>query len=112
MNIAVSPPSGIAADTATLRADYPHRPFRITHGFVGHPLLSLPRIVELARDLPRDLIEYNGGNAAIDQDPDATPAVDLSPIEVIRQIEHCGAWLVLKRIENSPPYREIGRAHV
>jgi hypothetical protein len=105
MNIAVPPPPGILADAGTLRAHFPHRPFTIAHGFVGHPLLSLPRIVELARDLPRDLIEYNGGNAAIDQDPDATPAVDLPPVEVIRQIEHCGAWLVLKRIENSPPYR-------
>ena len=67
----------------------------------------LPRIAQLASELPRDLIEYNSGKVAISQDPDAIPAVDLDPVEVVRSIETAGAWMVLKRIENSPEYRSL-----
>lgn len=105
MNVVSPIASGITASAPALRNDFPHRPFLTTHTYVGHPLLTLPRIVELARELPRDLIEYSSGNAAIDQNPDATQRVDLQPTEVIRQIETCGAWMVLKHIEKSPPYR-------
>jgi hypothetical protein len=57
--------------------------------------------------LPRDLIEYNSGKVAISQDPDAIPQVDLDPVEVVRSIETAGAWMVLKRVENSPEYRAL-----
>jgi hypothetical protein len=57
--------------------------------------------------LPRDLIEYNSGTVAISQDPDAIPQVDLDPVEVVRSIETAGAWIVLKRVENSPEYRAL-----
>src|SRR5437660_9672436 len=95
----------ITADHDALRRDFPLKPFAIRHKLSGHPLLTLPRIAKLASELPRDLIEYNSGNVAISQDPDAIPAVDLNPIEVVRQIETAGAWMVLKRIENAPEYR-------
>ena len=57
--------------------------------------------------MPRDLIEYHSGKAAISQDPDATPSVDLDPLEVVKRIETAGAWMVLKRVENSPEYRQL-----
>ena len=57
--------------------------------------------------MPRDLIEYNSGKVAISQDPDAIPSVDLDPVEVVKSIETAGAWMVLKRVENSPEYRAL-----
>ena len=97
----------ITADHDALRRDFPLKPFAIRHKLAGHPLLTLPRIAQLAAELPRDLIEYNSGKVAISQDPDAIPSVDLDPVEVVKRIETAGAWMVLKRVENSPEYRRL-----
>jgi hypothetical protein len=97
----------IAAANDALRRDFPLKPFAIRHRLAEHPLLSLPRIAQLAAELPRDLIEYNSGKVAISQDPDAIPTVDLDPVEVVKRIETAGAWMVLKRVENAPEYRRL-----
>src|SRR3954469_9880891 len=97
----------ITADCDALRRDFPLKPFAIRHKLAGHPLLTLPRIAQLAAELPRDLIEYNSGKVAISQDPDAIPSVDLDPVEVVKSIETAGAWMVLKRVEKSPEYRQL-----
>jgi hypothetical protein len=97
----------ITAANEALRRDFPKKPFAIRHKLAGHPLLSLPRIARLAAELPRDLIEYNSGKVAISQDPDGIPSVDLDPVEIVRRIETAGAWMVLKRVENSPEYRAL-----
>lgn len=97
----------ITAAHDALRRDFPLRPFAIRHQLAGHPLLTLPQIALLAATLPRDQIEYNSGKVAIGQDPDAIPSVKLDPVEVVRQIETAGAWMVLKRVEASPAYRKL-----
>ena len=97
----------ITAANEALRRIFPQKPFAIRHKLSGHPLLSLPRIARLASELPRDLIEYNSGKVAISQDPDTIPSVDLDPVEVVKSIETSGAWMVLKRVENSPEYRAL-----
>ncbi|MDB5629271.1 MAG: transcriptional regulator [Tardiphaga sp.] len=97
----------ITASHAALTRDFPLKPFAIRHKLAGHPLLTLSRIAQLASELPRDLIEYNSGKVAISQDPNAIPSVDLDPVEVVKRIETAGAWMVLKRIENSPLYRRL-----
>ena len=107
MNTLTSVAPVITADRDALRRDFPLKPFAIRHKLAGHPLLMLPRIAQLASELPRDLIEYNSGKVAISQDPDAIPAVDLDPVEVVKSIETAGAWMVLKRVENSPEYRAL-----
>jgi hypothetical protein len=86
---------------------FPNKPFAITHDLAGDPLLTLNRIAKLVRELPRDSVEYNSGKVAVSQDPNAVAAIDLSPEEVVRRIETCGAWMVLKRVEQSQPYRTL-----
>src|SRR6188768_2694357 len=107
MNTLTAIAPAITADRDALRRDFPLKPFAIRHKLAGHPLLTLPRIAQLAAELPRDLIEYNSGKVAISQDPDAIPSVDLDPVEVVKRIETAGAWMVLKRVENSPEYRRL-----
>ena len=58
------------ADPKAFTALFPNKTFALKHGFAGNPLLTLPRIVELVRELPRDRIEYNAGSAAISQNPE------------------------------------------
>jgi hypothetical protein len=107
MNTTAAVAPVITAANEALRRDFPSKPFAIRHKLAGHPLLMLPRIAELAAGLPRDLIEYNSGKVAISQDPDSIPSVDLDPVEIVKQIETAGAWMVLKRIENAPEYRQL-----
>lgn len=95
------------ADNDALRRDFPSKPFAIRHMLANHPLLTLQRIAQLAAELPRDRIEYNGGDAAISQDPDKVRSIELDPVEVVQQIQTAGAWMVLKRIESSPEYRRL-----
>jgi hypothetical protein len=107
MNTASEIAPVITAANNALRRDFPLRPFAIRHKLADHPLLTLPRLAQLASELPRDLIEYNSGRVAISQDPDAIPTIDLDPIEVVKRIETSGAWMVLKRVEKSPEYRRL-----
>jgi hypothetical protein len=94
-------------DTAALTQDFPNLPFGLKHHFVGNPLLTLPVLAELVRQLPRDRLEYNSGKAAISQTPETTPTVDLAPEEIVRNIESAGAWMVLKSVEQDPAYRKL-----
>jgi ribosomal protein L16 Arg81 hydroxylase len=94
-------------DPSALTTVYPDATFAIRHGFSGHPLFTLPRIIALLQTLPRDRIEYNSGKAAISQDPTTTPMIDLSPAEIVSRIETCNAWMVLKRVETDPDYRAL-----
>lgn len=97
----------LTADAQAFKTLFPLKPFRINHGLVGDPRLTLPAIIDLLKAMPRDRIEYNSGKADVSQDPKTTPVVDLDPEEVIRQIETAGAWMVLKRIEIIPAYKAM-----
>jgi hypothetical protein len=88
-------------------AQFPLETFGIKHGFGDHPLFKLPAILELVKRLPGDRIEYNSGKAEVNQDPNATPLVDLDPEEIVRKIETAGAWMVLKGIEAAPEYNKL-----
>jgi len=88
-------------------AGFDRRPFRIRHGLAGHPLFALPRLVELSRTLPEELVEYNAGDLPVTLDPDRTPRTGLSIQETIRRIDDCRSWMVLKNVERDPEYRAL-----
>ena len=96
-----------AADSAAFASAFPSLPFAIRHRLASDPLFSLARIVDLVRELPADSIEYNSGKVSIGQDPNAIPVVDLDPAEVVKRIETCGAWMVLKHVDAHPAYRVV-----
>jgi Cupin-like domain len=89
---------------------FPAEPFRIRHHLVGHPLLTLDALASLAGRLDRDRVEYNSGKLKPDQRPDEVPGIDLTPEEVVRRIETCGAWMVLKNVETIPEYATLIRS--
>ncbi|MGE0062298.1 MAG: cupin-like domain-containing protein [Xanthobacteraceae bacterium] len=95
------------ADRVAFAKSFPLQPLAIRHRLADNPLFTLPKIIDLVRELPADSIEYNSGKAAIGQDPGATQLIDLDPAEVVRRIETCGAWMVLKRVEAHPAYRAV-----
>jgi hypothetical protein len=94
-------------DAAAFRAGFDRRPFLIRHRLRNHPLFALPRLLELARVLPGEDIEYNAGDLPMSIASELTPQTGLSVEETIRRIAECRSWMVLKRVEHDPAYREL-----
>lgn len=97
----------VTIDNATAKAKFLKEAFTLRHSLAGHPLFALPRLVELAKSLPGDRIEYNSGKLAIGVRLEDVPRIDKPPEEVIRAIEKDNAWMVLKRVEGHPAYRSV-----
>ena len=115
MQLTMSPPIGtpkahqslLDIDPSEFRANFNRRPFVIGHHLCDHPLFTLPSLLELAKRLPAQNIEYNAGDIPISLEPHLTPHTGLSIDETIRRIEDCRSWMVLKYVEKDPPYREL-----
>ncbi len=88
-------------------ARYPAAPARLRHQLIDHPLLSIERLVELARLLPTASVEYNSGDLPIAQDPAKTPMNGLSAEETVRRIAENKSWIVLKNIEQDSFYSSL-----
>lgn len=100
----------IVIDPETFAGAYPERAFTVRHRLAEHPLLTVERLLDLARRLPAEQIEYNAGDLPIGQDPAATPRTGLSVEETIRRIRECRSWMVLKLVERDPEYRALVEA--
>ena len=97
----------LALENDLVKTKFHRAPFQLKHTLADHPLFKLPRLIELARSMPRDRIEYSSGKVAVDQRPDDIPQIDLPAEEVIRTIEECNAWMVIKGVESDPEYRDL-----
>jgi len=86
---------------------YPEQPGLLGHALCDHPLLQLDALAALAQRIRPVDAEYNRGDVSVGLDPNETPANGLSIAETIRQIEQCGSWMVLKFVEQDPPYRAL-----
>jgi len=94
-------------DADELRACFNRQPQLLPHRLVDHPLFTLPRILELARAMPQELVEYYAGDVPRSVDWHATPRNGLSIPETIERIEHHCSWMVLKRVEVDSEYRAL-----
>jgi quercetin dioxygenase-like cupin family protein len=93
----------VTADPRTFRAYFDKRPFVLDTSLASHPLLSLERIIELARRLPERFVEYNAGELPVSASP-VSPRNGLSAEETLERIETCKSWMVLKRVERDPAF--------
>ena len=104
----MAPVAPVASLLTIERADFDawfgRRPFAVRHELADHPLFAVDRLLELAKALPADRVEYNAGNLPVGLDPAATPMNGLSAEETIRRIAECRSWLVLKNVERDPEY--------
>ena len=94
-------------DTQVLQDNFFERPFAIRHNLVEHPLLKLDRIGELADSLTPGQVEHNMGDVPEVLPGGEAPKLDQEPGEIVRGIETNGAWIVLKRVETDPEYKEL-----
>lgn len=84
--------------------NFDRKPFVIRHHLAAHPLFALERLVALARGLHSGGAEFYAGNVPVYTSPEQTPSTGLTLEETIRRIETCGAWVVLKNVEQDPEY--------
>ena len=94
-------------DAQEFSTDFNRRPFFIDHNLVDHPLVSLPRLIELSRILPEEHVIYHSGEIQPNTRLYGGRKTGLSSEETIRQIEECKSWLVLRYVETDPEYREL-----
>jgi Cupin-like domain len=97
----------VIVDPELAKANFLKRPFRLKHSLADNALFTLPRLVELAKTMPRDAIEYNSGRVAVGAKIEDIPKIDMPVDEVIRSIEKANAWMVIKNVERQPAYRAM-----
>ncbi len=102
----------VEIDPATARSKFLKQAFTLRHTLADHPLFTLPRLVHLAKSMPRDRIEYNSGKVPVGVKPEDVPKIDRSADEVIRSIETADAWMVIKNVEEDPDYRALLKTFV
>ncbi len=83
---------------------YPDQAAKLTHGLVGHPLLTLEALADLAERMPAASVEYNLGKLPLGVRAKDIPANGLTLGETIRTIQTSGSWAVLKNVERDPAY--------
>lgn len=88
---------------------YPAQAGKLTHALTDHPLMTLDALATLAEALPADSVEWNPGALPIGIDPADVPRGQRSVGDTIRQIDSSASWVVLKRIEQDPPYAALLR---
>ncbi|HXK19346.1 MAG TPA: cupin-like domain-containing protein [Polyangiaceae bacterium] len=89
----------------------PMRIQAVRHELMGHPLLELPELVQLAARLePRGLVRRHSGAAKPSTDfhsaPETLPT-QLPALETIKNIEQADAWMALHNIQEDPKYRTL-----
>ena len=89
------------------RAHFNREPFLIRHHLEEHPLFTLPRLIELASRLPATSVRSNAGDTSVNTRLYGGRPTNLPVEEMLRRIEECNAWLVLKFVEQDKEYGEL-----
>jgi hypothetical protein len=94
-------------EAETFRACFNREPFLIKHNLADHPLFTLPRLIELSQRLPADCVRSNAGDTPVNTRLYGGAPTGLPVEEMLRRIEECNAWLVLKFVEQNAEYNEL-----
>ncbi|MDP9385836.1 MAG: transcriptional regulator [Actinomycetota bacterium] len=92
---------------STFADRYGVAPVAVRHHLVGHPLLTVEMLAELADELPPDKTEHNLGNISTVVADAEVPSLGVSAGEVARTIESSRSWLILRNIEIVPRYKAL-----
>jgi Cupin-like domain len=106
----LAPGTKLIEQNEEFRTKFDKYSFAFRHNLVGHPVFELGRLMELAQETqdtrPADLY-YDAGTIDVNQRWDKTPRPEFSARDAIQRIEHCGAWIVLKRADKNPEYGAV-----
>ena len=94
-------------DRETLLPQLNVRSCFVHHRLTDHPLFDMPRLLELARELPQKYVRINSGNVPVSATPAEIPGNGLSMEDSFRHIEDSDTRIMLKKIELVPAYRDL-----
>ena len=100
----------IVTDPEKAKANFNRRSFEVSHRLSSHPLLQLPKLLELAertvRTRPEDLY-FDMGKVRTGQRWDEIPEAEFSAVEAMRQLETSDAWFLFRHAQLDPDYKEL-----
>ena len=104
----VAAPSCIDTSTSEAnRKQFNRQAFEINHQLSDHPLFSIDRLLELAKNMsPADLY-YDAGDIKIGQRWNEVPPCELSIDQLLDRIENSGAWIILRKVHKYPEYDRL-----
>jgi hypothetical protein len=109
----------LVIDEDEFSAHFDRYPFKLRHALSSHPLLQLPRLVQLAEARGGDALYFRGDHRinqvdAATEDGKSRTFIDrklarpkLSAAETVAQIESCNAWLQLRDVAADPEYAAL-----
>jgi hypothetical protein len=102
-------PSSLSADPSVFRQKFDRTPFRLAHSFARHPLFEIPRLLQLAQFLKRNVhnVAFDAGDVRVDQRWKYRSPNPYTLEEAMERIDHTGAWVILKHTELDPEYRAL-----
>ncbi|HEY2783362.1 MAG TPA: hypothetical protein VGJ05_00165 [Fimbriiglobus sp.] len=103
----VKPGRLIGGDPQVFREKFNRYCFEFTHELSNNPLFELPRLIELAKSMPPNDIFFNAGDVRVGQRASEIPPSKMSAEELLHDIEHSGAWILVKRARRDPEYAKL-----
>ena len=97
-------------DAEQFNANYNRRPFTFRHKLHEHPLMQLQALIDLANRLPADQVRHSRGKRGFDVDFDDDLRVrrhKLTLDEVLTDLQHADAYVLLHRPDTDPEYRQL-----
>jgi hypothetical protein len=93
------------------RAALHQRAFLMTHALDRKPLFTTDALLRVAHDAAarRGDVYFDAGDVGITDKWGQIPVPEWPVEEVIKRIEHAGAWVVIKHVETDPAYAEVLR---
>jgi hypothetical protein len=92
------------------RAKFNRESFEVAHRLSSHPLLQLPKLLELAertvKSRPEDLY-FDMGKVRAGQRWDEVPDARFTAIEALRQLETSDAWFIFRSAQRDPAYKNL-----
>ena len=79
----------------------------VRHHLTDHPLFALPRLLDLARQLPPKYVRINSGAVPVNAKPAEIPGTGLSTVDSFQRIEETNTRIMLKHIELDAEYRDL-----
>jgi hypothetical protein len=96
----------VDVDSEVFADAFGRRPLGLRHSLVGHPLLTLEAIAELADTLPTKDVERHRADLPLVA-PGGAPDLEGLPSETVLGIESNGRWMVLWYLEQVPEYKAL-----
>jgi hypothetical protein len=97
----------LAPDRDSLLSHLNTRACWVRHRLTDHPLFALPRLRELAHELPKKYVRINSGAVPVNATPAQIPGTGLSIDESFECLETSDTRIMLKAIELVPAYRDL-----